>query len=214
MAHYVSKAAIFHLPAIQFDHKPLLVKLKGTLNFHPRPFRFVGMWILEQGSIDVVRRAWGIQIRGSSPFQVIGCIMNVKLAFKKWNKQIFGRVQEQIAEVSGQIEGIQSCYASPESVDKENKLQGVLDNLYRKEQLLWKEKSKETWMEEGDQNSRFFHLSTIIRRRINYMDAILDNNQEAVSDHEGIGKIFTEFYKDVFATVDPSFPTDFEGLYP
>lgn len=78
--------------------------------------------------------------------------------------------------------------------------------------MLWKETSKETWLEEGDQNSNFVHLSTIIKRNINRMDLILNRDQEVVTDFEGIGSIFVEYYKELFSTVDPIFPSNFEAL--
>lgn len=78
--------------------------------------------------------------------------------------------------------------------------------------MLWQEISKETWLEEGDQNSNFFHLSTIIKCIINRMDLILNCNQEALTDFKGIGSIFVEYYKELFSTVDPIIPSNFEGL--
>lgn len=80
--------------------------------------------------------------------------------------------------------------------------------------MLWQEISKETWLQQGDQNSKYFHLSTIIRRRFNHIDSILNQHQEAVIDFKGIGSIFEEYYKDLFSFVDPNFPPDFKELYP
>lgn len=59
------KAHIFHLPAIQLDHKPLLLKLRRQSEFHPRPFRFEGMWTLEKSSIAVIKRVWHSTLPGS-----------------------------------------------------------------------------------------------------------------------------------------------------
>lgn len=80
--------------------------------------------------------------------------------------------------------------------------------------MLCQEKSKETWLQQGDQNSKYFHLSTIIRRRFNHIDSILNQHQEAVIDFKGIGSIFEDYSKDLFSSVDPNFPPDFKELYP
>lgn len=56
------EATITHLPAIQSNHSPLLLKLHTAKAFHPRPFRFESMWTLEQSTIEVIRSAWNIPI--------------------------------------------------------------------------------------------------------------------------------------------------------
>lgn len=45
---------------------------------------------------------------------------------------------------------------------QEKNFQVELDSFPKKEEFLWKEKTKEKWMEEGDFNSNYFHLTTII----------------------------------------------------
>lgn len=50
------EAQIFHLPAIQSDHKPLMI-MRRKPDFHPRSFRFKGMWTLEKSSTEVIMQA-------------------------------------------------------------------------------------------------------------------------------------------------------------
>lgn len=38
---------------------------------------------------------------------------------------------------------------------------------------MWREKSKQRWMEKGDANTRFFHLSTVTQRRYNFIHHLL-----------------------------------------
>lgn len=54
------------------------------------------------------------------------------------------------------------------------------------------EKSKQIWIEEGDANTRFFHLATIIQRRYNSIDNLLFSGNSCKSDSEGIGQEFDQ----------------------
>ena len=54
----------------------------------------------------------------------------------------------------------------------EEELQVELSKWLARTEVLWKQKSRELWLKEGDRNTKIFHLSTIIRRRRNHIDAI------------------------------------------
>jgi len=73
-------------------------------------------------------------------------------------------------------------------------------------------KSKELWLKLRDKNTRFFHLSTIIRRKRNNIDAIHDDNGAWIMEANSIRKLFLDSYKELFKREEISFPPHLEHL--
>lgn len=78
--------------------------------------------------------------------------------------------------------------------------------------IRWKEKAKEQWLKDRDANSRFFHLTTIIHRKTNFIHFLLDDDNTRLVDYEMISQWFISFYSCIFSSVNPSFPSDFQNL--
>lgn len=63
---------------------------------------------------------------------------------------------------------------------------------------MWREKSKQHWMEDGDANTHFFHLATMIQRRYNSINYLLVEDDCWISKWEGIGQAFVQYYSNIF----------------
>ena len=74
------------------------------------------------------------------------------------------------------------AYHTRENLELEASLTFELDEWLAKEELRWKQKSRELWLQEGDRNSRFLHLSTIIRQRRNCIQEIKLDDGSWISD--------------------------------
>jgi hypothetical protein len=78
--------------------------------------------------------------------------------------------------------------------------------LYR-EQMLWLQRSRVTWLKEGDRNTNFFHQKAIWRARKNKIKKLKDDDgiwQEVPSDME---RMATSYFQELF-TRDPSLNPD------
>lgn len=58
----------------------------------------------------------------------------------------------------------------------EKELQQTYCEILREEEELWMLKSRITWLSLGDQNTKFFHRSALIRRRHNKICQLQKNN--------------------------------------
>lgn len=91
-------------------------------------------------------------------------------------------------------------------------MQRDLDILLEREEIFWKDKAKTRWIEDGDANTHFFHLSTIIHRRYNAINCVADENNNWLQSRQEIGEAFRFYFVKLFSTSSPVFPMDFAGL--
>lgn len=47
-----------------------------------------------------------------------------------------------------------------------------LDEHLKREEIFWQKKAKTRWLEEGDANTHYFHITTIVHRRHNKIKCI------------------------------------------
>ena len=91
-------------------------------------------------------------------------------------------------------------------------MQEEINEWLTRVELLWRQKSRETWLKEGDKNSIFFHLSTIIRRKRNSIDAIKDDHGAWITEKKEIREMFLNKFEELFVEEDVDFPEDLENL--
>ncbi|KAK9706615.1 hypothetical protein RND81_07G139200 [Saponaria officinalis] len=80
----------------------------------------------------------------------------------------------------------------------ENKLRRELDNVLQQEELLWFQKSRMEQICDGDRNTKFVHLSTIIRRKRNRIERLQNENDVWLWDPSEIKSHVMSYYKTLF----------------
>lgn len=75
-----------------------------------------------------------------------------------------------------------------ETYQKEKTLKIELENILAKEELFWKQKSRETWLNAGDKNTKFFHNSTNMRRNINKIKQITNPKGTLIEEPKAIAE--------------------------
>jgi hypothetical protein len=88
-----------------------------------------------------------------------------------------------------------------------------LDSLYQQEEILWKFKSRETWLTCKDLNTKYFHMSTLIKRHRNAIDFLKLPLGSWIFDCQLIGNAFCLHFGHLFTTSRTSETPDFLHLF-
>lgn len=176
------------------DHRPVVVDLgiKKPSSHGPRPFRFQATWLSHQyfGKVVEVYIGW-----------MDGCKKFTK-DVTRWNKEVYGNIFQRKQTIFHHLNGIERTlerYARPNLVTLRNDLWTELNCILKQEEMFWFQKSRCSWWEMGDRNTRFFHTSTIIRRKKNKILALKDSNGEWIYDQDVLVGMVRTFYLNLFS---------------
>ena len=112
---------------------------------------------------DMILQAWGIQTKGSRVAQLFTKLSNVRKEAVKWNKLVFGRLDNDIKKKLAELQEIQDSIDSLEAVRKEKTVREELEVLLNREETMWAQKARSNWILNGDRNARYFQ--TVVRQR-------------------------------------------------
>ena len=82
----------------------------------------------------------------------------------------------------------------------ENDLLGDLDTVLNQEEEIWALKSRVNWMIQGDRNTAFYHVSTLVRRKRNKILAIKYLVGEWIYQEEDVKEFMKNGYSDIYTT--------------
>lgn len=122
-------------------------------------------------------------------------------ALKLWNKQVFGELQTRISSVVDELDALQCTDGEALLPAIELSKRRELLHLQKMEEDLCCQKSCSMWLTMRDLNTKFFHLSTIIRRRRNSIDSIKTVDGTWLHDRTAIGMLL--HLCEVFASGQP-----------
>ncbi|KAF5447423.1 hypothetical protein F2P56_032977 [Juglans regia] len=146
-----------------FDHCPMVVHLSlPRSSYGPSPFQFQNMWCLHESFFKFVEDVWVQPECSHGLLRLAAKLKKLKVALKTWNKNIFDRVDLTIKAQKEKMEFLdfQLQEAREPKVEAEFLLTKMeLAEREAREESRWAKKAKHKWLQEGEQNSRFFHAS-------------------------------------------------------
>ncbi|KAM1813664.1 hypothetical protein ACFX11_027427 [Malus domestica] len=156
------------------DHSPVLVKFGLQPEKRKRLFRFEAFWTKKDECRDIVRGAWNVD-RDGNPLERWNSKINFcRAALINWSSEKFKNRGRQIKKLTDQLGVLQQDWRGH---SKEiEALEVELDQLCKHEECYWLHRSRVQWLKEKDANTKFFHQSTMLRRRRNNVVSLKNNN--------------------------------------
>jgi hypothetical protein len=127
--------------------------------------------------------------------------MKTAQALQSWSAKSFGDIKQQIVWANTLISLLDSAEESRGLSFRERwfrrELKNKLLELCSMDRTMARQRSRITWLSEGDANIRFFHNQASHRRRKNFIGSLKDG-EELVSNQKNIETLLHNHYKNCF----------------
>ena len=100
------------------------------------------------------------------------------------------------------VQDLLDIHQTNDLLGKEEALVKEFEVVLEQEEMIWFQKSREKWIELGDRNTKYFHTSTIIRRRRNRIEALKDDENRWILQSTKLEKLALGYYKRLYSMED------------
>jgi len=177
-----------------------------SVDWGPNPFRCLDVWLRDSKFKEFVSSSWySYEVMGDGIFIFKENLKRLKAYQKIWNKEVFGYLNLASKEAQKKIDALderdEGCGLTGYEREERKVLLAELNKAKFKQEAVMFQKTRQSWIKQGDLNTRFFHSSVKWRRAKNQLHG-LHVNGKWCEDKEVIKDKIQSFFEDRFARND------------
>uniref|UniRef100_A0A803KXJ5 Endonuclease/exonuclease/phosphatase domain-containing protein n=1 Tax=Chenopodium quinoa TaxID=63459 RepID=A0A803KXJ5_CHEQI len=150
-----SASFVSHLSKRKSDHLPLLLCISEDIGKQKKKkkrklYRFEEMWLRDESCGDIVANTW------SQEGDICSKIAHTSINLSAWSRNKFGDFFTELKDCKARMETLMGGNQTDEVISQMRALDDRMDELENREELYWRQRSRQDWLLNGDKNSSFF----------------------------------------------------------
>lgn len=193
------------LPSSISYHIPIILR-PFFMPAGPCPFKFELMSLEISGFVEMAKGWWKeCVVEGSASYKFAQKLKLMKDKIVKWKKEEIGGIESRKLSCLQKIESLKerNMERGLEEEEKAKMMENEKDyhKILRMEEISWLQKSKVSWLKEGDKNTKLFHKTACWREANNYMSHLKVDGEwiyDQVRIREAVEQFYSNLYIDLF----------------
>ncbi|KAM1780200.1 hypothetical protein ACFX12_041494 [Malus domestica] len=180
------------------NHCPLIIQSNSESVRGRRAFKFEAFWAKEDECNQVLSSCWNRSDPGEILVRWTKKINDCKSSLIRWSRNKFKKRGQLIQELLHQLQELQRDWRS--NIDVIKQKTQLVDELRAQEESYWMQRSRVKWLRDGDANTKFFHNSTLQRRRRNQIIKIKDELGNWMEQPGRVRKLVEDHFMQTFTS--------------
>jgi hypothetical protein len=152
------------------------------------------MWRSHGEYVDFVNRSWDLGSGSCDLAAASSVLMSLHTSLKTWDREVFGSVKQQVKQLRADLEEERSSTLYRGPMDRERNLMSKLAVVLAREETMEHQRSRTSWLREGDRNTEFFQVKVRARNRANRIKLLVDVASQSFTAEEDLEWLACEFY--------------------
>ncbi|XP_074346913.1 uncharacterized protein LOC141685724 [Apium graveolens] len=180
------------------DHSPILLIPQVTPIAHIQyRFKFENAWMTEPLCEVIVREGW----QSIDETDILQKIKSYSQSLSLWGKEITGNFSGRIRECKAILKQYRGG-RDDNSKEKFKAAKTELTKIFSQREIFWRQRSKQMWLQAGDQNSKYFHSFASNRRRNNQIDKLKNEDGQWLEWESGLAELISNHFSTLFTATE------------
>jgi len=144
------------------------------------------MWRRDPSYTKLVEEFWGEGVDVQDMCQLQSTLGRMQVSLQEWERSVFGSVWGDLARLRRELEDVRrrSIHAGPSR--HERQLMSKIAELLAREEIMEKQRSRISWLKDGDRNTKLFQARAKERSKCNHISALRSADGVLVTDQKDI----------------------------
>ncbi|XP_026428383.1 uncharacterized protein LOC113324276 [Papaver somniferum] len=151
----------------------------------------------DKSCIAEIAKAWEKYVNGSAAFKLIKRLQFTRIILSRWNKTHFRDINQHADDLRNKLNTIQSLPCSQENSSQALEVSKELQRWHQIQHDFNKQKSRDTFLNDIDNNTKYFHTLTKRKRSRNNIYSMKDDDGYWVHSRDEVASLLTKHFKDI-----------------